>query len=227
MKYIGKAAITRSTSAARSQMNGLKNQVEESFNRGQRNEVEWSDFNYPPVLRLFHYSTNKLKNPILRFARVLHYNFLIFLVISAINFLNNIVISASDVDPGVYIFYSLLNVFVFAPFALFVFYSGYYGIVKRPRTGFHLTAYKISQGIQCALYFTFSIIRLGPFCGWAQIAKLDGKGGEGFAIFLCVVEALMYKFLCLIGLVWLFLSFRYQDEEPLKDVQENETDVRV
>ena len=157
-----------------------------------------NNFNYPPLLRLFHFSTKKLQNPIKRVVIVLHIVFLTFLGICALNFLNNIVQAASDAAPGVYIFYSILNVFVLVPFALFVFYSGFYGMVRRPPR-YHLLAYRISQGIQCALYFTFSILSLGPFNGWAQISSLGGSGGEGFAIFLCVIESLLYTALSIIG----------------------------
>ena len=143
------------------------------------------------------------------------------------NFLNNIVQAGSGAAPAVYIFYSILNIFVFGPFALFVFYSGFYGTVRRPPR-FHQLAYRISQGVQCALYFTFSILSLGPFNGWAQISSLGGSGGEGFAIFLCVIEALLYMILSATGGLLLYLSFRYQEEDPFRDdIPVDDTVARV
>ena len=150
MKYIGKAAIGRAQNLAMNQVNGLKNQFSNPTN--QRNvDLEWNNYNYPPLIRLFHYSTDRLQNPIQRVVRVLHYSFLAYLVLCVINFLNNIVIAACGVSPGIYILYSILNVLLLVPFSLFVFYSGFYGLWKKPRTC-HMLAYRISQGIQCALY---------------------------------------------------------------------------
>ena len=149
---------------------------------------------------MFHYSTKKLRNPILRVVRILHVNFLTYLVICLFNFINNIVQAAVDFAPGVYIFYSILNMFIFLPFALFVFYSGFYGMCMRPPR-FHLLAYRIAQGLQVAIWLTLSIISLGPFNGWAQIGPLGGSGGEGFAIFLCVVESILYTVTMITGAI--------------------------
>lgn len=147
MKYIGRAAVTRAQNAAKNQMNGMRQGIEETMGR-RTPGLEWNNYNYPPLLRLFHYSTDKLQNPILRVVRILHINFITVLVISGINLLNNIVQVGSDAAPGEHIFYSFLNVTVFAPLALFVFYSGFYGLCKRPRTGYHLLLFRITQGIQ-------------------------------------------------------------------------------
>ena len=162
-------------------------------------------------------------------VRILHINFLIWLFfICPLNFLNNIVIAGSGAGSGVNIFYSLLNLLVFGPFALFVFYSGFYGIIRRPPRWF-LLAYRTSQGVQCVVYFTFSIISLGPFWGWTQISDLGGSGGEGFAIFLCVIEALMYTALTTTGGLWLYFSFKYQEENPFREEERinNDTQARV
>jgi hypothetical protein len=127
MKYIGKAAIGRAQNLAMNQVNGLKNKFSNSENQ-RNNDLEWNNFNYPPLIRLFHYSTDRLQNPIQRVVRVLHYSFLVYLVLCVINFLNNIVLAACGVNSGIYILYSILNVFVLVPFSLFVFYSGFYGM---------------------------------------------------------------------------------------------------
>ena len=140
-----------------------------------------------------------IQNPILRLIRILHLNFLIFLFgILPLNFFNNFVQAVSGATKGVNIFYSLLNIMVFAPFALFVFYSGFYGNVRRPPR-YHLLAFRITQGVQTSLYFMFSILSLGPFNGWAQISSLSRSGGQGFTIFLCVIEALIYTALTISG----------------------------
>ncbi|CAI2379211.1 unnamed protein product [Moneuplotes crassus] len=228
MKYIGKAAIGRAERQAKYQVSNIRDNVEGALGGGRKVDLDWKDFNYPPLLKLFHYSTSRLKNPVLRFMRILHINFLMYILgICPLNFLGNIVISASGAGAGVNVFYSLLNILVFGAFALFVFYSGFYGNIRKP-PGYHLLAYRIGQGVQCTLYFTFSILALGPFNGWAQISSLGGSGGEGFAIFLCVIESLLYSVITISGGLCLYLSFAYFEEDPFKDeIQENDTNVRV
>ena len=90
-----------------------------------------------------------------------------------------------------------------------------------------MLAYRISQGIQWGLWLVFSILSAGPFNGWSEISSLNGSGGQGFAIFLWVIESLGYTALMIIGSFWLFFSFKYQDNNPLKEVPEQDTDVRV
>ena len=51
----------------------------------KREPINWEDYNYPPYIRLFHYSTDHLKQPILRIVRFMHLSFSLIIIVSLVN----------------------------------------------------------------------------------------------------------------------------------------------
>ena len=54
------------------------------------NPIEWNDYNYQPVLRLYHYQTNGVKEPTLGIIIKMRWCADLIIIVSIINFINNI-----------------------------------------------------------------------------------------------------------------------------------------
>eukprot|EP00923_Selenidium_pygospionis_P007156 GHVN01012281.1.p1 GENE.GHVN01012281.1~~GHVN01012281.1.p1 ORF type:complete len:234 (+),score=31.96 GHVN01012281.1:225-926(+) len=160
-------------------------------------EIDWVDFNYPPLLRLFHFNLAELPDRMRSIVRWIHISFLVALLVMMINFIDVIILAALGLQNGWWnLIYSLLNFFIGAPLGCFVFYSGYKALAKNDsKIKFR---YLIMQGVLIALYVVFALIPFGPFNGFIALALMgDGKlyhfassGGSGFAIVVIIVESL-------------------------------------
>eukprot|EP00920_Eleutheroschizon_duboscqi_P036798 GHVT01088403.1.p1 GENE.GHVT01088403.1~~GHVT01088403.1.p1 ORF type:complete len:128 (-),score=22.47 GHVT01088403.1:711-1094(-) len=83
-----------------------------------QNAIEWTNFNYPPLLRIFHYDPSELPTPVTRVCHALHGAAILAAVTLILNFIDNIVIGIGGA-PKIWILYSLLNFIIVVPFALY------------------------------------------------------------------------------------------------------------
>ena len=143
----------------------------------------------------------------------MHISYVLIIAVSLVNFLSTIILVGTGFSKGVHMLYTILNIIIFIPLAMFVFWNGYYGLCKRPRVTNHLWRYRIMQGVLCILWFIFSILSAGTFNGWAEISNLKADRLY-FNIFLSVIESLLYMASCALGAFCVYMSFRVEDEEP-------------
>ncbi len=98
---------------------------------------------------------------------------------------------------------------------LYLFYLGFYGLIKRPRVTKHLLYFWIGSGIQVLCFFVYSIWAVGPWCGWTQIGILtDDDGNDGFAIFLTFIDASLHTAMYLIAAALAGVSVLLRDKPP-------------
>eukprot|EP00826_Nyctotherus_ovalis_P009737 TRINITY_DN12575_c0_g1_i13.p1 TRINITY_DN12575_c0_g1~~TRINITY_DN12575_c0_g1_i13.p1 ORF type:complete len:252 (+),score=39.72 TRINITY_DN12575_c0_g1_i13:72-827(+) len=163
--------------------------------------IDWSDCNFPPLLKLAHFSISELQGTLKRFAVMLYIAFLIVFAIQWINLLSCII--QTKYTYKLHIFYSILNLFILSIAAGFVLYKGYAGACRRPVDARSVLWYRICQAIACVLWLVFSIVRAGPFNGWSRIGLLDDykESAARFCIFLTVLESLGYTATTVIGIV--------------------------
>lgn len=90
-------------------------------------DIDWSDFNFPPLIRVFHFSLAELQPPYKPIVRNIYICYLIILVITLLSILNNIIQAATGY-PGINVFYAVLNFLLFNMAQMYVFYRGYRGL---------------------------------------------------------------------------------------------------
>ena len=168
--------------------------------------IKWDDFNYPPLLHLIHYSSAELPDSFRNKVRCIHASFLILLLVLIINVVN-VIVQVAQGGEGINIFYSILNIFIFGPLGMFVFYRGYKGMAA---DSYLLKFYKIAQAILVILYLVFSIIAAGAFNGWLRVKDLFGKD-EYFPAVLSIIESALYEFNAILGIICIIAAHNYRE----------------
>ena len=195
-------AVSGMKNAISSQVSSMKSSL-----KSQPNAIKWDDFNYPPILRVIHYSSAELQEPARSFSRRIHGSFLLLVLILFINLINCIVQTAQG-GEGIMIFYSVLNILIFVPLGMFTFYRGYRGLASDT---YLLKFYKIVQGVLAVLYIVFSIIAAGAFNGWLRVKDLFGKE-EYFPGVLSIIEAALYSIDAIIAISCIISVMNYREK---------------
>ena len=139
------------------------------------------------MLKLIHYDINELEDPQKAVVKKVHWALRIIAILCVLNLINNIA-QAIGGEPGIRILYSVLNILLFPPVALYSFYKGYRGLTFDTA---NLKMYKITQLVLMILYLVFSIIPSGAFNGWIRVSQLfsDGLIFQGI---LSLLESFLY-----------------------------------
>eukprot|EP00922_Rhytidocystis_sp_ex-Travisia-forbesii_P027758 GHVS01040747.1.p1 GENE.GHVS01040747.1~~GHVS01040747.1.p1 ORF type:complete len:105 (+),score=12.21 GHVS01040747.1:69-383(+) len=56
-------------------------------------QIDWTHFNYPPLLRIIHFDLKELPTTVVNIVRVVHYTFLLTVVTLVLNIIDSFVIS--------------------------------------------------------------------------------------------------------------------------------------
>ena len=174
---------------------------------GQYSSIKWEDFNYPPLIKLIHYDLNELNDPHKSLIRKMNISFVLVFVATFIGFIGNIVQVAMSVAPGIRIFYAIMNVIIFNPAALYVFYKGYRGLVIDES---QLRLYKFFQAILALAWFIWSIIGAGAFNGWVRVSGLFGSGAV-FPGILALFESIVYLLNSLLAFYCVYATHKFDD----------------
>ena len=136
-------------------------------------DPRWKEYNYPPCLKLFHYSVEDLQEPMKSLARKLNAGAVVVLIIQPLQLLNCIlqVASKCEVAKKRYMFYAVLNCAVWPALAFFVFYKGYIAICQGPMHTFSLVLF---YGFSALALFLWSYFAIGggPANGIVKMTKL-------------------------------------------------------
>lgn len=54
------------------------------------NPIEWNNYNYPPIIRLYHFQTNGVSQPALGVIMKMRIAADLIILVSFINFINNV-----------------------------------------------------------------------------------------------------------------------------------------
>lgn len=165
--------------------------------QAEQPQIDWANFNYPPLIRLFHFDLAELPARTRVIVRWIHISFLIALVIMIVNFIDNVVLAALGLKGGWWnLAYSLLNIMIGAPLGCFVFYTGYKGLAKNESK--EQFRYVVMESALIAAYVIFALIPFGPFNGLIAFAMMgtdrlyhfESGGAKGFAIFVIALESI-------------------------------------
>ena len=167
--------------------NMLSNQMSKITAPSSNIKINWEDFNFPPLLKLFHFSLEGLPEDYKKISRMLLISFIIACVNILLNIINQIAQTAAGFE-GIRVFYAFLNGLILIPAAMFTFYRGYRGLCDNKDL---LFIYKILQGCLIIVWILFSILDTQATTGFVRVGKLLDSG-FGFQGVLGIIESVLY-----------------------------------
>ena len=198
---------------AKNSLNGMKDSM--MSQGGQYSTIKWEEFNYPPLLKLIHYDLNELNEPHKSLVKKMHISSILVFVATLIGLFGNMLQVFMASAPAIRIFYAFMNLVMFNPAALYVFYKGYRGIVMDES---QLRFYKILQGILGLGWFMFSILALGAFDGWVRVSQLFSSGGAVPGI-LAFIESVVYLLNSLLALYCVYATHKFDGKATDDNVE--------
>ena len=163
------------------------------------NDPRWSEYNYPPLLKLFHYSISDLRDPMKSIARKLNAGAIVVLIIQPLQLLSTCLQLAAkcEVVRKRNLIYSILNCFLWPTLAFFIFHRGYVAICQGP---LHTVSLMLFYGSSlCALIiWSYQAIAGGASNGIIKMVKLKScttskQGLIRFITALCCLELFLWS----------------------------------
>lgn len=154
-------------------------------------DINWNDFNYPPVVRLIHYNVKELPESLQGAVHCLHLGFIVVCVACWINLLDTLIIVPGGGQPAAWLIQSMLHLVMLPSFALGTFYIGYRGLAE-PNAPL-VARYKWTQLLLVFIFLIFSIVSSGCINGFWRLQTVHTA--LGFASFWTVatlVESLLW-----------------------------------
>eukprot|EP00930_Biecheleria_cincta_P042668 TRINITY_DN29359_c0_g1_i1.p1 TRINITY_DN29359_c0_g1~~TRINITY_DN29359_c0_g1_i1.p1 ORF type:complete len:223 (+),score=39.64 TRINITY_DN29359_c0_g1_i1:68-736(+) len=154
-------------------------------------EINWNDFNYPPVVRLIHYNAKELPGSLQGTVHCLHLGFIVVFVACWVNFLDTLILVPGGGQPASWLIQSMLHLVLLPSFALGTFYIGYRGLAE-PNTAL-VARYKWVQLALMLVFVIFSIVPTGCVNGiWRVQTVGSAPGLAGFWTAATLVESLLW-----------------------------------
>jgi len=179
-------------------INGL--QTSSSGSSG-RNDINWVDFNYPPALRLIHYSAEELPTSLSGLVHCMNLSFVITCTACALNLLDTLIVHFSAEAPGKWLLQSAIHLLLLPAAALGVFYAGYRGLVEPdPTLNFR---FKVGQPALGLIYLLLAIIPAGCVNGFAMFSKVSdyAPNGHSFWMTAILMESLLWLLNCALAVL--------------------------
>lgn len=152
----------------------------------KKSKIDWNDFNWPPLIKVYHFSLDELKEPHLLMVKRMYWGWLLQVAHFPLNFLNAII----QVAVG-YSFTRIISSILFfgmlLALATYLFHNGYRGVCENNDLLFR---YKIGVLVIIAIYFVMMLVSLINFNGIFRCARLFSDS-HGFAGFMCIVEIII------------------------------------
>jgi len=148
--------------------------------------IEWTDFNYPPLLQVVHYDPNELPERAASISRCLCLVYHLIIMLCLVNLVDTIVLVALVGAPWTWIVQSLLHVLLLPSFAFVVFYAGYRGLAEQDAVLLgRFTLGKILLGALCFLMGLLPVGCINGLFAFTHFSKYNVGGGP--AIFWTLV----------------------------------------
>lgn len=175
-------------------------------------QIDWTDFNFPPLIRVIHFRLNELPSPYKETVRLFFIStFIVLPALLAYNTLINIIQSFYGLQ-ALRILYSVLFAIISLPISILLFYKGYRGVAAE-KSG--LLWYKIVGCFLCVIWFLWFLLDFINFNGIIRMAKLF-KNGYAFPGFLSLVEWILVG-LYLAANIFLLVRIFLWKHEPCSD----------
>mmetsp|Transcript_44154 Transcript_44154/g.127470 ORF Transcript_44154/g.127470 Transcript_44154/m.127470 type:complete len:215 (-) Transcript_44154:92-736(-) len=165
----------------------------ESVSSSPGAQINWVDFNYPPLVRIVHYDPGELPSFLSGMVRLFHLSFALSVLACFLNLVDTIVIVSSTDAPAKWMLQSALHLFLVPVAALATFYSGYRGFAE-PDSSL-ACRFKVAQPLLGLFYFFMGILPFGCAHGLAEFGSVaDHTGGKGssFWTFAIICESTLF-----------------------------------
>jgi len=163
-------------------------------------EINWVNFNYPPLIRLIHYDINELPSTLTGIVRCFNISFQLTTIICLINVLDTFVVVLSTQAPKRWLIQSALHVLILPVASLATFYSGYRGIAG-PEANLAFW-FKIFQPMLGLSYLLLGLVPWGCINGLAQLSSMsDHTEGSVYWTATIIVESTLWLSNCLLAAV--------------------------
>merc|ERR1719330_465663 len=93
-------------------------------------EINWVDFNYPPVMRLIHFDMQELPSSLTSLVRCFNISFQLTTITCIVNLFSTAIIVMSTKAPHKWLLQSLLHLFLLPAASFATFYSGSRGFAE-------------------------------------------------------------------------------------------------
>mmetsp|Transcript_33829 Transcript_33829/g.95768 ORF Transcript_33829/g.95768 Transcript_33829/m.95768 type:complete len:220 (+) Transcript_33829:313-972(+) len=142
---------------------------------GNALQVNWEDYNYPPLLRIIHYQLSDVEDPVGRSAVFwAHFNHNAVCVALLLNVMGNSILAGFRV-PGkrVAVLYSIFNLVLISMLGLYSFYHCYKGIATQNRR--LCRRFYMSYTLLMIFMLLSSLLAFSFFNGWLGLPKALGS----------------------------------------------------
>mmetsp|Transcript_18207 Transcript_18207/g.37080 ORF Transcript_18207/g.37080 Transcript_18207/m.37080 type:complete len:221 (+) Transcript_18207:68-730(+) len=177
----------------------------------------WEDFNYPPLLNLWHYAPHELEAGPRIVARTLHAALLLALLALACNLLVNLGVVVAGFSHAIYIMYGLFNLLLGMLIGMWTTMAcGYKGMASnKPKL---MRRYLWVWGLLTLGMAVASLLSLINFNGWARVASLVARPADPaiqlFWLVGSVIESSVWTLACVVSAVAWTMIFRANRDGP-------------
>ena len=177
----------------------------------------WEDFNYPPLLHLWHYAPDELEQGPRFVARTLHAALLLAILALVCNLLVNIGVVAAGGSHAIYIMYAFFNLLLGTLIGMWTTMGcGYKGMAtNKPKL---MRRYLWVWGLAIFGMAAASLLALINFNGWGRVAKLlampDDPEGKTFWLVGSVIESSLWTLACVVSTVAWTMIFKAHRDGP-------------
>uniref|UniRef100_A0A7S1RZ79 Uncharacterized protein n=1 Tax=Alexandrium catenella TaxID=2925 RepID=A0A7S1RZ79_ALECA len=154
-------------------------------------EINWVDFNYPPLLRLVHFSLDELPSTLSGLVRCFNISFQMTALTCVLNVISTSIIVMSIKAPPRWLLQSALHLLLLPAAALAVFYGGYRGLAE-PDSQLAFR-FKVAQPALAFAYLLLGIVPWGCANGLAQLGEMkDYTDGSVFWVVVIIAESSLW-----------------------------------
>jgi len=152
--------------------------------------INWTDFNYPPGLRLIHYDIQELPSALRGSVRLLNMVFVISVIACWFNFLTTLVVVPwTSTAPARWFLQTIVHLILLPSASLWTFYLGYRGLAEPdPQLVKNFQAAEIGLSL---VYLMFSLLPLGCVNGIFRLGYVwDASDSTAIAVYWTVAVLL-------------------------------------
>ena len=177
----------------------------------------WEDFNYPPLLNLWHYAPHELEQGPRFVARTLHAALLLAMLALVCNLLVNIGVVVAGFSHAIHIMYAFFNLLLATLIGMWTTMEcGYKGMAtNKPKL---MRRYLWVWGLLTLAMAAASLLALINFNGWGRVASLLATPADPtvqtFWVVGSVIESSVWTLACVVSTVAWTMIFRANRDGP-------------
>jgi len=189
------------------------------LNWHKTSDINWTDFNYPPALRLIHYNVQELPSALRGPVRLLNIVFVLTVIACWLNFLTTLVVVpwTNGMAPGRWFIQTIIHLILLPSASLWTFYLGYRGLAEPdPQLVKNFQAAQLALSV---IYFIFSVFPMGCVNGIFRLRYVWGSSDATaivvYWVVATIVEAGLWGLAFALGLVSFFRVRRQVQEDQV------------